>query len=120
MFKAGITAFSVLLFITGCTPHPGTGLWLSPGANTDAITKVEVDFDRNVRIYSTASAEPALQCRWRIIDTQNLKLDCVYLINTELKEKYRLIVTGNDTAELYRANRFITKLIKHTVQPNAR
>jgi len=112
MFKAGITAVLGLLLTTGCTPHPGAGVWLSPGANADDITKVEVYFEPKVKIYSSASEEPALQCGWWAIDKQSIEMECVYLVNTELKVKYQLNVTGDDTAELHKADRFVTKLFR--------
>jgi hypothetical protein len=112
MSKSVTTAILVLLLTTGCTPHPGAGLWLSPGANADDITKVEVFFDTSVNIYSSASEEPALQCSWRAIDKQTLEMECVYLFNTDLKQKYLLKVTGKDTAELNKANNLLTKLFR--------
>lgn len=112
MFKTGTTVMLSLLIIIGCTPHPGSGVWLSPGANTDDITKVEVLFDPKVNIYSSASEEPALQCGWWAVDKQTLEMECVYLANTELKVKYQLNTTGEDTADLLKADRFVTKLFR--------
>jgi hypothetical protein len=112
MLKAVTAAILSLLFITGCTPHPGSGAWLSPGANADDITKVEVFFEPKVKIYTSVSAEPALQCGWWAIDKLALEMECVYLANTELKVKYQLKVTGDDTADLYKNGRFVTRLFR--------
>jgi len=111
MLKAGTAAILSLLILTGCTPHPGAGVWIVPGANADDITKVEVYFDPKVKIYSSASKEPALQCGWWAINKQDLEMECVYLDNIDIKVKYRLNVTGTDAAELIREQILITRYI---------
>ena len=112
MFKPVMAALLSALLITGCTPHPGAGVWLAPGANADDITKVEVHFDPKVNIYSSASKEPALQCGWWATDKQNIEMECVYLSDTDKKVKYQLNVTAEDVAELIREKILITRLIR--------
>ena len=112
MFKTGTAILFGLLLTTGCSPHPGAGVWISPGANADDIIKVEVFFEPKVKIYSSASNEPAMQCGWWAIDKQTLEMECVYLVNTEKKVKYQLKVIGTDVAELQKEDRQVTKLFR--------
>ena len=101
-----------VFLLTACTPHPGAGVWVSPGANSDDITRIEVHFDPKVKVYSSASEEPVLQCGWWGIDKQTIEMECVYLARTELQEQYRLTVIGDDTAELYKDNRLVSRLFR--------
>ena len=114
MLKAVTTVILVMLLITGCTPHPAAGIWLPPGANAEDITKVEVFFDPKVKIFSSASEEPGMQCGWWAIDKQTIEMECVYLANTELKVNYQLKVTGTDEAELHKTDRLVTKLFRQS------
>ena len=106
-----------LLLITGsllsaCTPHPGTGEWLSFTDNEANINKVTVFFEPKVLFYSAGSIDPIMQCGWWGLDNKNIEMECVYLADTDKKEKFQIRVVATGEAELLKDNRLITKLIR--------
>ncbi|MFC1589200.1 hypothetical protein ACFL3P_02905 [Pseudomonadota bacterium] len=106
------SAILSLFLITGCSPHPGAGMWVSSAGNEANITKMSVYFEPKVEIYYADSNEPAMQCGWWALDRKNIEMECVHLSDTEQKEKFQLNVTGIDEAELLQEERLITRLVR--------
>lgn len=100
------------ILLSGCSSHHSIGTWLSSAANTDAITRVSVLSDNSAATYNTASHEAATRCGWKSITTQSIEMECVYLIDPTYTDTYRLTLSGKDTAELYKADRLVTKLVR--------
>ena len=103
------------LLLSGCSLHHNIiGTWLSPGANTDDITRITVLSDNTAATFNSASQQAATECDWKAMDKQTIEMHCVSLINPVYTDTYRFTVTGQDTAELYKKDRLVTKLIRYT------
>ena len=101
-----------LFLITGCSGHPGAGVWLSSTGNEANITKISVFFEPKVEFYSAAALEPIMQCGWWALNKQDIEMECVHLSDTDKKEKFQLKVTGIGQAELLQGKKLITRLVR--------
>lgn len=103
---------SVLLILTGCTPHPGAGIWISPTDNDAHISKVSVFFEPTVKIFTSTSEQAIMQCGWWALDKKNIEMECVHLPETGVSEIYQLNVIEQDKAELVGQGKLIAALIR--------
>lgn len=105
-----ILIFIAASFLSACSPHPGTGEWLSTTDNEEKIKKITVYFEPKVLFYSAGSNDPVMQCGWWGLDNKNIEMECVHLADTDRKEKYQIRVIATGEAELLKNNRLITRL----------
>jgi hypothetical protein len=105
-----------MLLLTGCTPHPGIGEWVSPGANADDIYRLKVFINSHAETYNSTSQEPITQCDWKSVNEQSIEINCVYPASPKYTENYKLTVTAKDEAELYKADRLLTRLVRQKPQ----
>lgn len=107
-----ISALSYLL--TACTPHPGTGNWMTTGEENPAFIKefarLDVDYEGRTDIFSTTAGQQSdegdpssalRRCFWLGQDAQTILMTCVVASNTDIEESYLLRVNpDNGIAEL--------------------
>ncbi|MCK4707733.1 MAG: hypothetical protein KAU21_03875, partial [Gammaproteobacteria bacterium] len=108
MLKLKITGILTLFLIAGCSPHPGTGEWLSTTENNLNITKISVFFTPKVLFYAEGIKEPVMQCGWWALDKKVIEMECVHLSDTEIKEKYQIKSVADGRAELIKEGTVIT------------
>jgi hypothetical protein len=89
-----------LALLAGCSPHPGSGIWIATSENEPGFKKIDVQFEGRADIYTATDEVAVRRCFWGSMSPKQLALDCVQAANTEIKENYRLIVSEDDTAEL--------------------
>lgn len=107
-----ISALSYLL--TACTPHPGTGNWMTTGEENPSFIKefarLDVDLEGRTDFFSTTAGQQSAaddpssalrRCFWRGQDAQTILMTCVVASNTDIEESYLLQVNpDNGIAEL--------------------
>ena len=108
MFYIKTAGLFCLLFIVGCSPHPVAGTWLSSAPNEAGFEKVVVHFEAELEVYSAASDEPVLKCRWWATSKQNAELECMPTATPEMREKYQFNVV-DDTAELMKQSKLVAR-----------
>ena len=102
-----ISLLSVLLLITGCSPHPGSGVWVATSENEPGFTKIDVQYEGRADIYNASDEAAVRRCFWGGMSPKQLALDCVQAADSEIKENYRLSVAEDGSAELTRKQQLI-------------
>lgn len=90
----------IALLLAGCSPHPGSGIWIATSENEPGFKKIDVQFEGRADIYTATDETAVRRCFWGSMSPTQLALDCVQAADTEIKENYRLIVSEDGTAEL--------------------
>jgi len=90
------------LLLAGCSPHPGSGIWIATSENEPGFKKIDVQFEGRADIYTATDEVAVRRCFWGSMSPTQLALDCVQAADTEIKENYRLNVSEDGTAELTR------------------
>ena len=102
-----LSLLSALVFITGCSPHPGSGIWIATSENESGFTKIDVQYEGRADIYNATDEAAVRRCFWGGMSPKQLALDCTQASDTDNPEHYRLTVTADDTAELTRKQQLI-------------
>lgn len=102
-----LSLLSAFLLITGCSPHPGSGIWIAEAENEPGFTKIDVQYEGRADIYNATDEAAVRRCFWGGMSPRQLALDCVQAADTEIKENYRLTVAEDGTAELTRKQQLI-------------
>ena len=97
----------IALLLAGCSPHPGSGIWIATSENEPGFKKINVQFEGRADIYNATDETAVRRCFWGSMSPKQLALDCVQAADTEIKENYRLIVTADDAAELTRKQQVV-------------
>lgn len=93
---------STSLFLSACSPHPGSGVWKANAENKEGITKLIVSFEGKAEFVSTNKGNSVWHCFWTIYDKNTLNLDCSPSTNTEEKAHFFLAVDDQGIAKLQR------------------
>jgi hypothetical protein len=115
----------LLLLLAGCSPHPGTGMWVaaeSTGAeHSSAFARINVTYEGRANIYDWKSdpagdsdATAIRRCFWSGVDEMTITLNCVQAINTEREETYLLRVEPQGKgAVLLQDGRTVIRLLRN-------
>lgn len=90
----------VLLVLSGCSPHPGTGTWLPVEGGTTEFSRITVNFDGRAELYTPASEKEVLRCFWGGESSQSMQLKCSLAADTDVEYLYQLKVNQSGEAEL--------------------
>lgn len=99
----------LFLFLTGCSPHPATGNWVSSADNDSNYTKAVVHFQARVEIYSNATDKAELYCGWSASSKQNLTLECMASEDLKDKEIYEFNIVNEKSAELKKQGKLLAQ-----------
>lgn len=112
-----IGCVSLALLLSGCSPHPGAGVWVADKSNnsveSNGFVELDVMFEGRTDIFDRSSTEGAGQdrtaarrCFWHSIDASTIELTCVHAANTDIEEDYQLRVgSDNKVSELMQDGR---------------
>lgn len=90
--------FAVL--ISGCSPHPATGVWKSTQENDYGVSKLVVAFDGKAEFVSKKLDNAIWHCFWAAKAKQQVELKCKPSTNTEKEESFKLLIDENGFANL--------------------
>ncbi len=102
----------LLISLSGCSPHPASGNWVSPEENDAHFTKILVHFESRLEIFSDTSDTPLLYCGWSATSSQNIGIECLRSEDQKVMEIYQLNVEGEDKAELIQNGRVIARFVQ--------
>ena len=119
-----ITALSYLLI--ACTPHPGTGNWLTTGEENANFIKefarLDVDYEGRTDIFNTTAGQQSdakdpssasRRCFWRGQDAQTILMTCIVASNTDVEENFLLRVNpDNGIADLIKDQVVIGRFVR--------
>jgi len=90
--KLKLWIISLAIFLSACSPHPGSGGWRATSAEP-LFERLEVRFNGNADFYSkTNDDEAAWRCFWSAADKQAAELKCIQASNDSMEKIYMLIV----------------------------
>jgi hypothetical protein len=95
-----LSLLGVLALLAGCSPHPGSGIWIAASENELGFTKIDVQYEGRAEIYNATDETAVRRCFWGGMSPKQLALDCVQAADTDIKENYRLTVKADGAAEL--------------------
>ena len=95
-----LSLFCALALLAGCSPHPGSGVWIATSENEPGFVKIDVQYEGRADIYNATEEKAVRHCFWGGMSPKQLALDCTKASDTDNPEHYRLTVTADDTAEL--------------------
>ncbi len=112
--------------LMACTPHPGSGNWLSTGEENASFIKdfarVDVHREGHTDIFDTIAgqqndvADPSSalrRCFWRGEDAQTILMTCVVASNADIEESYLLRVsTDSKSAELLKDGVVVGRFVR--------
>ena len=111
VFSLGVILTS-LIVLSGCSPHPASGNWVSSEDNSANFTKILVHFESRLEIFSGESEKPALYCGWSATSRQNIGIECLRSEDQDVMDVYQLNVEGEDKAELIQNGKVIARFVQ--------
>ena len=107
----------IFLAISACSPHPGSGTWISDGNNPLKVAKIVTTFEGTADFYSIVTeAAPQTnededededkkkgvirRCFWSASSDSQIEFQCVHTDNTDIKESYSFTVIEKNQAQL--------------------
>jgi hypothetical protein len=113
---------TLLLLLSGCSPHPGAGHWKADGDNTMNISWINVIFEGTADIFANQQQESILRCFWAATEKNSIQMQCVHSDDTEKKETYQLVILDSGQGKLKQNEQLIglfTKEIPPVEEPEA-
>jgi len=96
-----LTTILISLFLlSGCTPHPGAGVWEAKDDNEYGISKLIVNYEGQAEFTTAKPDNATWHCFWGGINKQEARLSCTSSLNTEQEEIFILNVSDKGMAEL--------------------
>ncbi len=87
------------LLVSGCSPHPGTGVWKTADDNEMGIEKLVIGFEGRAEFVSTKQDKATWHCFWRGADKKELLLDCKPSTNPDQNKIFIISVNDQGLAE---------------------
>jgi len=106
-----------MLSLTACSPHPGTGVWVSEGENNLGLSKIIVAFEGKAEFKTTKPVEANWHCFWGKMDKNTLILDCTPSTHPDQAHQFKIISKQKMTAEFRENGNLITKLKRIDANP---
>ncbi len=107
----------MLMFLSACSPHPGTGVWKAQGENSLGIPGLTVAFDGKAAFTSKGENAAIWHCFWNASGEQTINLDCTPSTNTESEMHFVLTAEDDQTAALSRDGKSIGLFIRGEGNP---
>lgn len=101
-----LTLFSCLL-LSGCSPHPGSGIWLPLDDREAPYSKLEVLFEGRAELFVTGRAEHQYRCFWGGTGANSIRMECVSADNDAIKLQFDFRVAADGTGELIESGQTI-------------
>ena len=112
-----LVLFFMSPLLVACSPHPGSGQWITTGEDKPGYMKefvrLNVMYEGRTDIFGpqtmgNTDAAAIRRCFWHGVDANAIELSCVQADNTEIEEHYQLRVDAdNDTAEMMQGGRTV-------------
>jgi len=100
------------LFLSACSPHPGTGKWKADGENSLGIAKLTVAYEGKA-VFTSTKPDPAVwHCFWNAAEKQTVNLACTPSTDTEAEQHFVFSVQDDGIAELSRNGQRIGLFIR--------
>ena len=90
---------STILLLSACSPHSGTGVWITDAENQLGINKLVVGFEGRAEFVSTKPEKTDWHCFWRGSKEKELILDCKPSTNPDHEQSYVLSINDQGLAE---------------------
>ena len=115
--KFSLVSFIVVL-LSACSPHPGTGVWKANGENELGIARLVVGFEGRAEFSTSKQDNAVWHCFWGVSDKQELSLDCTPSTNPDNKKSYSLSVNDSGFAELRNENTLLATFTRSDENPS--
>lgn len=83
---------ALLLWLTGCSPHPATGTWVTADNVDSGFNRLEVTYEGRANLFTAGEQEAGRHCFWGGESAQAISMVCKPASNTDIEERYRLVV----------------------------
>lgn len=103
-----LACLACLFVLSGCSPHPGAGNWVSTSDNSLKLAKLVVHFEGRAEFLTEEDVELA-RCFWGAEESNILRFECTTAQDTDNQLAYRLVV-DNDMATLSAAEKIVAQL----------
>jgi hypothetical protein len=91
---------ALVLLLTGCGPHPGSGAWLADPEPVAGYQRLQVEFDGRAEFFRPGEEAAALRCFWAGDSATSIKMDCISAADDATKFIYSLRVLDDGQGEL--------------------
>lgn len=98
------TTAPLLLALFGCSPHPASGTWTAAATTDSGFNRIDVNFDGKADLYEVGEDNAGRHCFWGRESKQAITLTCKPAFDTDIEERYRLIINEDGTATLMQDN----------------
>lgn len=93
---------ALLLALSGCAPHPAAGTWATSDEAAQGFSRLEITYDGRALLYAAGEEKAGRHCFWGGESAQSIALTCKPAFDTNIEERYRLILAADGSAELLR------------------
>ena len=115
-FSSPLLLITVLL--SGCTPHPASGVWKTTEDNAYGINKLVVAFDGKANFTTTKIESANWHCFWTASSKFEADLKCTPSTNPDQEESYILTVNDQGLADLQHNAQQIASFVRQDENPS--
>lgn len=106
----------LLLSLTGCAPHPASGVWATPKEPDSGFDRLEVTYEGHAQLYTVGEKEAGRHCFWGGESKQSIVMTCKPASNLDTEERYHLIVNADGSATLTQDGKEVAKFTRQAQQ----
>jgi len=104
--------------LSGCSPHPGSGVWESTQSNDFGLSRLVVGFDGRASFDTKSSKTISWHCFWSASGKQEIQLSCTPSTNPDNGQKFSLNVNEQGLAEFKQQGKRIALLKRLDEDPS--
>lgn len=109
IIKTRLLFLSLILFVllSGCSPHPGSGIWVPMDKGESRYSKVEVLFDGRAELFVPGREDHLYRCFWGGVSSESIRMECVSADDDAIKPIFKLQVAADGRGELLESEKTV-------------
>ena len=116
--KKNLIALLIPVVLTGCSPHPGSGVWDALDENPMGIDKLVLSFDGKGEFTSQGQQPVTWHCFWSATAKQVVSLQCTPSNDTDTEHRFTLSIDESGHASLNDKDRLIGTFKRGSGKPS--
>ncbi len=115
-----LAPLAIILLLSACSPHSGSGVWKAVTNNDQGIAKLTVGFDGRAEFIASQQNNTLWHCFWTAIDRTKLALDCTPSTNPKQEQSFVLNINEQGQAELRTGTTLLATFKRLDENPSAK
>ena len=97
----------ISLLLSGCSPHPGSGIWVPVDKDVSLYSKVVVLFDGRAELFIPGREEHMYRCFWGGVSSDSIRMECVSADDEAITPIFTLQVVIGGRGELLESGQIV-------------